>query len=92
MLTDIFVLFGAVSLSDALKLSPKQSIYLVLLTVCNFGLFLVDHVHFQYNGLIIGISLLFLGQLIKGNLIMAALIFSCMLNLKVLISFCWKLL
>ena len=59
---------------------------MVLLTVANYGLFLVDHVHFQYNGLIIGLSMIFLAQLIQRRLILAAFVFSFMLNLKV---FCY---
>jgi len=70
------------SITTTLKLSREKGLFLVISLVGNFGLLLVDHIHFQYNGLIIGISLLFLSELSNGNILTAALIFAFMLNLK----------
>ena len=65
------------------QFTTDQSKTLLLLITANFGLFLVDHIHFQYNGVIIGISLLFLSYLANGSIFAAASIFTIMLNMKV---------
>ena len=50
-----------------MNLSYEKTIALFVLLLGNFGLLLVDHIHFQYNGLIIGISLMFLAALESGR-------------------------
>jgi len=82
IITDIAVLFGAALISKAMNLSYEKTIALFVLLLGNFGLLLVDHIHFQYNGLIIGISLMFLAALESGRLYLGAILFCVMLNLK----------
>lgn len=56
-----------------------------LLSVCfilNPALLLVDHIHFQYNGLLLGILLLSLLHVEKGNFITSAFLFAILLNMK----------
>jgi len=55
---------------------------LVILLLSNTGLFLVDHIHFQYNGFLSGILLLSIGSLGTGNYMLASVWFSVLLNLK----------
>lgn len=60
--------------------SPALVQSVVLLT--NFGLLIVDHIHFQYNGFLYGILLLSIVRLYQGHHLSAAFWFAVLINLK----------
>lgn len=55
---------------------------LQVLLLCNVGLLLVDHVHFQYNGLLFGIFLLSISKMLQNQHLQSAMLFAILLNLK----------
>ncbi|CAL1527996.1 unnamed protein product [Lymnaea stagnalis] len=55
-----------------------QSIFLIF----NIGLFIVDHIHFQYNGILFGIMLLSLIRILQGKTLEGAFWFAFLLNMK----------
>uniref|UniRef100_UPI00358F1A11 dolichyl pyrophosphate Glc1Man9GlcNAc2 alpha-1,3-glucosyltransferase isoform X2 n=1 Tax=Myxine glutinosa TaxID=7769 RepID=UPI00358F1A11 len=59
---------------------PSQVLFILL--VGNVGLLIVDHIHFQYNGFMLGVLLLSLAKIQQGRALSGALIFSVLLNLK----------
>eukprot|EP00049_Salpingoeca_infusionum_P025540 m.20033 g.20033 ORF g.20033 m.20033 type:complete len:569 (-) comp8107_c0_seq2:108-1814(-) len=85
VVTDL-VFFAAInSLVEAMKSrsnikAPRSAIGYFL--VFNFGLWLVDHVHFQYNGFLYGVMLLSLSHAVQGRYISCAFLFAALLNLK----------
>ncbi|KAK2156182.1 hypothetical protein NP493_1996g00021 [Ridgeia piscesae] len=55
---------------------------LAVLLMGNFGLLLVDHIHFQYNGFLFGILLLSITRICQGRIIEGAMWFAVALNFK----------
>ncbi|XP_018007195.2 probable dolichyl pyrophosphate Glc1Man9GlcNAc2 alpha-1,3-glucosyltransferase [Hyalella azteca] len=53
-----------------------------LLLVCNCGLLLVDHIHFQYNGFLLAFLLMTFCRILQGRHVEATLWFSALLCLK----------
>ncbi|XP_045204959.2 probable dolichyl pyrophosphate Glc1Man9GlcNAc2 alpha-1,3-glucosyltransferase [Mercenaria mercenaria] len=60
--------------------SPPLIQAAVLLT--NFGLIVIDHIHFQYNGFLYGILLLSIVRILQGRNMSAAFWFAVLLNFK----------
>ncbi|CBJ33171.1 Dolichyl-P-Glc:Glc1Man9GlcNAc2-PP-dolichyl glucosyltransferase ALG8, family GT57 [Ectocarpus siliculosus] len=52
------------------------------LVLLNSGLFLVDHVHFQYNGFLLGLLLLSMGLIRQGRVLSGGATFAGLLMLK----------
>jgi alpha-1,3-glucosyltransferase len=59
----------------------KRSVVL-LITFLNAGLFIVDHIHFQYNGFLFGLFIYSIAYLLQGEEIKGAFIFAALLNFK----------
>ena len=73
--SDIVLFLGAFMLSNALfatnemelhRSKQKARMVSFLLVVCNPGLIILDHIHFQYNGMLFGMLLGSLGFLIQS--------------------------
>lgn len=60
--------------------SPK--ILLAMMFLWNPGLMIVDHIHFQYNGILSGLMLLSLARMIEKRELQSAFWFAVLLNMK----------
>ncbi|XP_034406708.1 probable dolichyl pyrophosphate Glc1Man9GlcNAc2 alpha-1,3-glucosyltransferase isoform X1 [Cyclopterus lumpus] len=60
----------------------RPSFVLAVLLLWNFGLLIVDHIHFQYNGFMFGFLLLSVAKHLQHKHLQGALLFSVLLNLK----------
>nr|XP_006821409.1 PREDICTED: probable dolichyl pyrophosphate Glc1Man9GlcNAc2 alpha-1,3-glucosyltransferase-like [Saccoglossus kowalevskii] len=63
-------------------LLSQPAFTLTLLLIGNFGLLIVDHIHFQYNGFLFGIMILSITRITQGRNLDGALWFAILLNFK----------
>jgi len=86
IITDLVLFLGCKSLAEALPKGQggrhSRASTLTLLIMSNAGLLMVDHVHFQYNGLLTGILLLTIASLARDRVVSAAVWFSVLLHMK----------
>ncbi|XP_053313878.1 probable dolichyl pyrophosphate Glc1Man9GlcNAc2 alpha-1,3-glucosyltransferase [Spea bombifrons] len=68
--------------SDRRDVLEKPPFVLAALLLWNFGLLIVDHVHFQYNGFLSGILLLSVARMFQNRYAESAFLFAVLLNFK----------
>lgn len=64
------------------SLPARNCLILAMLVIFNFGLLIVDHIHFQYNGFLFGILLLSIAKLSEGMILESSFWFAVLLNFK----------
>ena len=91
IVSDLVLAGGVVVAASNVKLPMGRNVghgseatrnHLGLLVLTNAGLLMVDHIHFQYNGLLFGILLLSIARMITENFIQSATYFVILLNMK----------
>lgn len=83
VVSDFALAFAAYKWSSLLKVDDHVSkVGVILLLLANAGLIIVDHIHFQYNGVMFGILLLSMYYIVVGNEIVGSILFASLLNLK----------
>ncbi|XP_066109806.1 dolichyl pyrophosphate Glc1Man9GlcNAc2 alpha-1,3-glucosyltransferase isoform X3 [Saccopteryx bilineata] len=64
------------------ELTEKPKFILSVLLLWNFGLLIVDHIHFQYNGFLFGLMLLSIARLFQKRHLEGAFLFAVLLHFK----------
>ncbi|XP_004226900.2 dolichyl pyrophosphate Glc1Man9GlcNAc2 alpha-1,3-glucosyltransferase-like [Ciona intestinalis] len=62
--------------------SPQKAAVFIIISVFNCGLIIVDHIHFQYNGMLFGFLFLSFANLMDENYLLSAMWFTILLNFK----------
>ncbi|XP_069496035.1 dolichyl pyrophosphate Glc1Man9GlcNAc2 alpha-1,3-glucosyltransferase isoform X2 [Ambystoma mexicanum] len=70
------------SKKEGKELLERPTFVLAGLLLWNFGLLLVDHIHFQYNGFLFGLMLLSIARIFQRRHLEGALLFAVLLNFK----------
>ncbi|XP_048216385.1 probable dolichyl pyrophosphate Glc1Man9GlcNAc2 alpha-1,3-glucosyltransferase isoform X1 [Perognathus longimembris pacificus] len=64
------------------ELTETPTFILSVLLLWNFGLLIVDHIHFQYNGFLFGLMLLSIARLFQKRPMEGAFLFATLLHFK----------
>ncbi|KAF7814805.1 putative dolichyl pyrophosphate Glc1Man9GlcNAc2 alpha-1,3-glucosyltransferase [Senna tora] len=80
ILSDLCLLFGVYRMTKNLDSRRQKLIW--SLVIWSPMLFIVDHMHFQYNGFLIGILLISLSYLEEGRDVLGGLVFAVLLCFK----------
>lgn len=67
---------------DRLASKPAERIALAAILLANFGLLVIDHIHFQYNGILFGILLISISKILNEQYLQSAFYFAVLLNMK----------
>ena len=89
--TDLILALGVKICCSAIKTkeySNELCSFLPIIVLTNAGLFIVDHIHFQYNGFLLGILLISIGFMMSERYIFSALLFAALLNFKHIYIYC----
>ncbi|XP_031623108.1 probable dolichyl pyrophosphate Glc1Man9GlcNAc2 alpha-1,3-glucosyltransferase [Contarinia nasturtii] len=82
IITDIVYAIGAKRcITQMSPIASKQRILSAVL-LGNFGLLIIDHIHFQYNGILFGILLLSIAYMCEEKFLKSAFCFAVLLNMK----------
>ncbi|XP_029174569.1 probable dolichyl pyrophosphate Glc1Man9GlcNAc2 alpha-1,3-glucosyltransferase [Nylanderia fulva] len=83
---DLMLAYGVREISGTFCKSLNGHVIFVFLSLCNMGLLIVDHIHFQYNGFLLGILLISMSKVSKigkeMSVLQGAIWFAILLNLK----------
>ncbi|XP_036364126.1 probable dolichyl pyrophosphate Glc1Man9GlcNAc2 alpha-1,3-glucosyltransferase isoform X1 [Octopus sinensis] len=88
ILSDLVLVYAVQELNHGYHKANKTNtlvntgLAISVLILSNFGLLLVDHIHFQYNGFLFGILLLSLVRIRQGKFLRGAFLFVVLLNFK----------
>ncbi|XP_014246209.1 probable dolichyl pyrophosphate Glc1Man9GlcNAc2 alpha-1,3-glucosyltransferase [Cimex lectularius] len=94
IISDLVLAVGTKRLSTYLSNHPKKkcskkkskwrspSTIFELLVLVNVGLLIVDHMHFQYNGVLLGILLISISYVLSDEHLLGAFWFTFLLNMK----------
>ncbi|KAL1509911.1 hypothetical protein ABEB36_004575 [Hypothenemus hampei] len=82
ILTDFLYIYGVHRVCNALPKGWNREMVLPVLLITNCGLIMVDHIHFQYNGIMYGILLISISDILNGQHKWSAFWFTILLNMK----------
>ncbi len=85
IVTDCIYLYSIKRIFEVLspaKNNQRNVQYVLCMLVLNVGLLMVDHMHFQYNGMLMGILLLTIDMALRNNYMGVAACFSILVLLK----------
>lgn len=65
----------------------SQNLIIIGLIIANPSLLMIDHIHFQYNGFLLGILLISISFIVNGNDLLGSIFFCVLLCFKHIYSY-----
>lgn len=78
---DLVLFTGAYSAGSSAG-GPNAGLMAIALVMLNPALLIVDHIHFQYNGMLLGLLLLSAADIQQGRVYRGSILFCALLNMK----------
>ena len=83
----LFVIGVAIATKMFAAILPGQNLFhhrwtISLLLLTNPGLIMLDHIHFQYNGMMLGILILSIGFMVNRNYLLGAVTYAMLISMK----------
>lgn len=78
ILSDLVFVYACHKLTKVLNQSWRFQVALYV----NWGLILIDNMHFQYNSMMYGLMILSIAYIYEGRLLKSALLYAILLNFK----------
>ncbi|PRP84505.1 dolichyl glycosyltransferase [Planoprotostelium fungivorum] len=85
--SDIVLVLAALYYTSTLR-TDKQKLIVFAVIILNAGLLMLDHIHFQYNGMLLGLLLFSITCLQKGRHITGSILFAICLHFKHINLYC----
>ncbi|XP_072333258.1 dolichyl pyrophosphate Glc1Man9GlcNAc2 alpha-1,3-glucosyltransferase-like isoform X5 [Scyliorhinus torazame] len=89
ILVDVVFIYGVMEcckcvnrIKESKEIMERPAFILAALLLWNFGLLIVDHIHFQYNGFLFGLMLLSIARMFQERHLESALLFAILMNFK----------
>lgn len=82
IVTDIVLIYSVYRLTKGGNFRKNERFFIWILVIWSPGLFIVDHLHFQYNGFLLGMLLLSISCLENGRDVMGGFVFAVLLCFK----------
>ncbi|KNC87540.1 hypothetical protein SARC_00364 [Sphaeroforma arctica JP610] len=80
--TDLVLYYAVTQYVSTQFITHRQRHTCVCLVVLNCGLLLLDHIHFQYNSVLLGLLVLSITRIQQGRVLEGAFLYTLLLNMK----------
>ena len=88
IVSDLLFFYGCLRYFRSINPQGKIDFYRFILNYVNFGLIILDNIHFQYNSMMYGIMILSIALIQEKKYFQSALLYAILINFKHIYLYC----